>query len=968
MANKEINDLDSAGALTGTEEIELQLTAGGLSKKTTAQDVANLAPGGGGGANLSTTRTTTAVTVVSDSGTDAIIPAADTDAGVMTGAMKSKLDGIEAGATTDQTAAEILTAIKTVDGSGSGLDADLLDGNEATALLARANHTGSQTASTISDFSTASDARIAAAAGVSVASLSGGKVPTSQIPALALVTVQTAVSQAAQLALTTQEGDVVVRTDENKTYMRNAGTSGTMTDFTLLNTPTDAVTSVNGQTGVVVLAKGDVGLGNVDNTSDATKNAASATLTNKTLTSPVINTPTGIVKGDVGLGNVDNTSDASKPVSTATQTALDAKVTGPASVTDDLPAIFDGITGKLIKSKTYAAFKTLLSLVKGDVGLGNVDNTSDVNKPVSTAQAAADAAVLAATQPLDSDLTTIAGLTPTTDNMIQSVSGVWASRTPAQVKTALGLVIGTNVQAQGPTLDTLEALSLVAGDILYATGADTLTRLPKGTALQQLRINAGATAPEWATAGGGQTLYESIVATSGGDYTTLGAAVTAGKTRIFVRNGTYTEVGNITLAAGTVLRGESRQAIIDLGGSYTITMTSGSRSSVSNIGIKGAGSSGGLAMNGAGQVISDVYFENVTSQTGSFIIFGGTSGVSSGLISNCIFNKSAGTGTICIETGVNGASNLIIDSCFAIGGFNQFLSLSNTTNAGVIVSNNYIYSDYTSHGNLISQTALNGTEGLKIIGNIIHGSSSGRLISTRCTNAAVNDNNLVIGSGGTGIYIEGTYCSVIGNQISGGSVGIDLSGAYALVSTNQINSISTGIIINGNAQTIIANMFQGNSTNINISTYVLINIQNNHGLRPVDERRIIRVKNTSGGTLTAGTVVVYKSAAAGDEVTTTTTAGDKKAYGVLEESINDGSFGFMLIQGKTTLLKADGTTDIAVGDWLSCFTTAGIAQKATESVAGVTVGDTAFAVALEAYTANNSSGVLDALLIPPRPV
>jgi len=36
------------------------------------------------------------------------------------------------------------------------------------------------------------------------------------------------------------------------------------------------------------------------------------TLTNKTLTSPVINTPTGIVKGDVGLGNVDNTSDATK--------------------------------------------------------------------------------------------------------------------------------------------------------------------------------------------------------------------------------------------------------------------------------------------------------------------------------------------------------------------------------------------------------------------------------------------------------------------------------------------------------------------------------------------------------------------------------------------------------------------------------------------------------------------------------
>jgi hypothetical protein len=49
------------------------------------------------------------------------------------------------------------------------------------------------------------------------------------------------------------------------------------------------------------------------------------TLTNKSFTSPAITTPTGLVKGDVGLGNVDNTSDANKPVSTATQTALDAK-------------------------------------------------------------------------------------------------------------------------------------------------------------------------------------------------------------------------------------------------------------------------------------------------------------------------------------------------------------------------------------------------------------------------------------------------------------------------------------------------------------------------------------------------------------------------------------------------------------------------------------------------------------------
>jgi len=47
----------------------------------------------------------------------------------------TKLDGIEASATADQTAAEILTAIKTVDGAGSGLDADLWDGNQFSSYL-----------------------------------------------------------------------------------------------------------------------------------------------------------------------------------------------------------------------------------------------------------------------------------------------------------------------------------------------------------------------------------------------------------------------------------------------------------------------------------------------------------------------------------------------------------------------------------------------------------------------------------------------------------------------------------------------------------------------------------------------------------------------------------------------------------------------------------------------------------------
>jgi hypothetical protein len=91
-------------------------------------------------------------------------------------------------------------------------------------------------------------------------------------------------------------------------------------------------------------------------------------------------TVAGITKSMVGLGNVDNTSDANKPVSTATQTALDAKLASATAASTYAP----------IASPTFTG--TVSGVTKSMVGLGNVDNTSDANKPVSTAtQTALDA-------------------------------------------------------------------------------------------------------------------------------------------------------------------------------------------------------------------------------------------------------------------------------------------------------------------------------------------------------------------------------------------------------------------------------------------------------------------------------------------------------------------------------------------------------------------------------------------------
>lgn len=60
--------------------------------------------------------------------------------------------------------------------------------------------------------------------------------------------------------------------------------------------------------------------------------------------------PHNVTKAQVGLSNVDNTSDNDKPISSAAQTALDAKAAGVASSTDNAVTRFDGTGGKTLQN------------------------------------------------------------------------------------------------------------------------------------------------------------------------------------------------------------------------------------------------------------------------------------------------------------------------------------------------------------------------------------------------------------------------------------------------------------------------------------------------------------------------------------------------------------------------------------------------------------------------------------------
>jgi hypothetical protein len=100
------------------------------------------------------------------------------------------------------------------------------------------------------------------------------------------------------------------------------------------------------------------------------------------------------------------------------------------------------------------------------------------------------AQIAAAYQPLDSDLTTIAGLTATTNNFIQSASSAWASRTPTQVTATLIDMVGDS--GSGGTKGLVPAPAAgdaAASKFLKADGVWTAVAATPGGSDTQIQFN-----------------------------------------------------------------------------------------------------------------------------------------------------------------------------------------------------------------------------------------------------------------------------------------------------------------------------------------------------------------------------------------------------------------------------------------------------------------------------------------------
>lgn len=220
---------------------------------------------------------------------------------------------------------------------------------------------------------------------------------------------------------------LTLKANQSTTYTKSQTDAAINVVSDRVTTNTASITSINQSVEVLQSSKAD--------TTDLSSHTSNAS------------NPHNVTAEQVGLGNVDNTSDADKPISTATQTALnakadknstytktevDAKISSvyrfvgsvatvnalPANATvgdtynvedtganyawtgtawDKLSETID-LTPYLTKSEASTTYETIENVglhtgnknnphgvTKAQVGLGNVDNTSDANKPISTA-------------------------------------------------------------------------------------------------------------------------------------------------------------------------------------------------------------------------------------------------------------------------------------------------------------------------------------------------------------------------------------------------------------------------------------------------------------------------------------------------------------------------------------------------------------------------------------------------------
>lgn len=163
-----------------------------------------------------------------------------------------------------------------------------------------------------------------------------------------------------------------------------------------------------------------------------------------------------LTKSDVGLGNVDNTTDLNKPISTLTQSALDLKATTTAIAINNGIGLNNGSTYTNYGSLTDDTLNELFSAI--DSSFGTLFGNSHVAVTIGTANG-----LSLSTQAISLDLvdTDSSGAMSFSDyNFLRSID------TESELKSLYNLEIGTDIQAYNSYLSQLSGLTPLANSFI----------------------------------------------------------------------------------------------------------------------------------------------------------------------------------------------------------------------------------------------------------------------------------------------------------------------------------------------------------------------------------------------------------------------------------------------------------------------------------------------------------------------